>query len=571
MHSDLLFGLLVLLALAMGLALLFRSRGWSMLIAYLTAGAIATNLNFVEHDQNVAVIAEIGAVLVLFSLGLELDLDKLRQHFRRIIIVAGVQISLTLSIGSFLIWLLGLSFGASVAIGACLTLSSTLMVLKALDEKGLRNKQEGQTVLGLLLAQDICIGPLMLLVSLANPVSGGGHLWAIGLGTVVLLLATVGLRRALATRVIAKIRGANSNEIDIAFALVMAMGAAMLAEFFHLGAAVGAFLVGLALGDRNHREVVENAVRPIQAPLAVLFFASIGLQFELSVVFDHFFLICIALFISVALKAAIASFAFYLANMPLKSSIGCGMMVGQIGEFSFVIAANGYAGGALDLETYQIIIAIACISLAMTPILISGANRFLPRSRLENIVQLSETIVGAGLGPVGNAVVEALRHAGQPLMLVDRNPKLLETWQDEKDILLHEGRIEDMEDWLPVLGKRPRAVILTFPIPDTSAIVAKNLHRVDADLTVIARSPYIRGIDTLKAAGITHILCDEQAAAVALGPLLARALAHDQRERTEVSSQRLRRISRSFTRQSLEEPAVNETSPSPTNTEASPP
>ena len=133
-------------------------------------------------------------------------------------------------------------------------------------------------------------------------------------------------------------------------------------------------------------------------------------------------------------------------------------------------------------------------SLALTPVLIS-AQPLLPRSRLENIVQRSETIVIAGLGPVGNAVVEALRHAGQPLMLVDRNPKLFETWQDEKDIMLHEGRIEDMEDWLPVLGKRPRAVILTFPIPDTSAVVAKTCDG-SMLITVIARSPYIRGIDT---------------------------------------------------------------------------
>ena len=230
-----------------------------MLIAYLSAGAIAANLNLVEHNQNVAIIAEIGAVLVLLP-GPRTGPGQVSSAFSpycRGRWTANQPHPWWL----VLIWLLGLSVGASVAIGACLTLSSTLMVLKALDEKGLRNKQEGQTVLGLLLAQDISIGPLMLLVSLANPVDEGGHLWAIGLGSVVLLLATIGLRRALATRMIAKIRGANSSEIDIAFALVMAIGTAMLAEFFHLGAAVGAFLAGLALGDRNHREVVENAVR----------------------------------------------------------------------------------------------------------------------------------------------------------------------------------------------------------------------------------------------------------------------------------------------------------------------
>ena len=252
----------------------------------------------------------------------------------------------------------------------------------------------------------------------------------------------------MASRVIEKIRAANASEIEIAFALVMAIGAAALAEFFHLGAAVGAFLAGLALGDRNHREVVERAVRPIQAPLAVLFFASIGLQFELSIITNNFLLICLALFISMALKAAIAGFAFHMAGLSFRTSIGSGMMVGQIGEFSFVIAANGFTTGAFDQEIYQVIIAVACISLAMTPVLISFASHFCHGLASKKSSSVQKPLI-AGLGPVGNSVVEALKHAGQPLMLVDRNPKLLEAWQDEEGVLLHEGRIEDMEDWLP--------------------------------------------------------------------------------------------------------------------------
>ena len=152
------------------------------------------------------------------------------------------------------------------------------------------------------------------------------------------------------------------------------------------------------------------------------------------------------------------------------------------------------------------------------------ARHFLPQSRLDSVVDRDETIVVAGLGPVGNAVVEALKHAGQPLMLVDRNEKLLAPWQGTADVRCHHGRIEDMDDWLPALGKRPRAVILTFPIPDTSALVAQRILQVDPQMIIIARSPYAATIDDLRQAGIQYVLCDEIAAAAALGPLLDRAL-----------------------------------------------
>ncbi|MFW5829835.1 MAG: NAD-binding protein [Planctomycetota bacterium] len=178
--------------------------------------------------------------------------------------------------------------------------------------------------------------------------------------------------------------------------------------------------------------------------------------------------------------------------------------------------------------------AIACLSLALTPVLISLAVPLLPRSPLERLSGRSEDIVVAGLGPVGNTVVQALQRAGHRLFLVDRNPKLLAPWQHTERVTCIQAGVEDLESWLPQLGARPRAMVLSFPIADTSALVAERIRKLDRHLPIIARCPYRSQIAILTQAGIQHVICDEDATITAFEPLLAQALAVDPRQTTDV-------------------------------------
>ena len=293
-----------------------------------------------------------------------------------------------------------------------------------------------------------------------------------------------------------------------------------------MGAAIGAFCAGLALGGNEHRHTIETATRPLQGLLAILFFVSVGMQFSPSFVWENWPLVLAGLGVSVLLKSTLAGIAFRLAGMPARSAIGAGIMVGQVGEFSFVLAAAALrdTGNPDDDLIYKLVISIACLSLAGTPGLIAIARRLLPRPQLERITRRGDRVLVAGLGPVGNTVVQNLHAAGYPLMLVDRNEKLLAPWDHTAHVLCHQGRIEDMEDWLPALGERPRVVILTFPIADTSAVVADRLLRLEPGLLIIARAQFEAQIPTLINAGVHHVICDERATADALAPLLERVL-----------------------------------------------
>lgn len=532
MHSGLLTTILLLLGLGLILVLVAQRLGVSALVAYLVTGGLAVSFGWAESSDNIKTVGEVGAALLLFSIGLELDLPGMRKRIKQVVTGAVMQIGATVCVGGLLMYTLGETWQASLTIGCCLALSSTLMVLRALDEQNLRNKEVGRTIVGLLLTQDVCLAPMVILLSILVPPEGhaGQPFWVPLLGGVALISFTILLRKVVMAKLFARIVAARVPELEVAFSVSVAIGTAFLTESVGLGAAVGAFCAGLAMGGDEHRHSIETATRPLQGLMAILFFMTIGLQFDLNFVMNNVGLVLGALVVSVIIKAALAGFALRLAGLPPRMAIGAGIMVGQVGEFGFVLAANG----PLNSDTFKLVVAVACLSLTITPFLVMAGRPFLPRSRLADHLKRGETIVVAGLGPVGNTVVESLHSEGIPLLLVDRNTKLLAPWQGTEGIRCIEGRIEQMDDWLPELNERPRVVILTFPIPDTSALVAERLRAIDQSMTIIARAPFLAQRETLYRAGVKMVICDEEATAKALQPMLDEILsASDERNETQ--------------------------------------
>jgi Kef-type K+ transport system membrane component KefB len=527
MHHILVTEVLILLLIGMPLALLMRRFGLSSLLAYLVAGAMAAVFGLTDSPE-VTTLAEIGATLLLFTIGLEMDLRMIRRQLRQIVIAAMGQLGSTIALGTWLLHLLGLSWPAAFAIGSCLGLSSTLVVIRALDERHLRERREGQTVLGVLLTQDLCLPLLLVALTLVLPGDGAERpsLWLQGLGLVGILGLTVLLRAGLADSILGRLFATRLPELEVAAGVLAALGAAWFSVHMGLGEAVGAFCAGIALGSDQHRRTIETSMRSLEGLFAIVFFTSIGLQFDLGYVLAEPLLVCGALLVSVLMKAVLAALALRLSGLDWRGAIGSGLMLGQVGEFSFVLAATAFGGGAgvLEEQHFKLVVAVTCLSLALTPILIALGTPLLPRSILERITGRSQTVVVAGLGPVGNTVVQALHDAGADLLLIDRNPKLLEPWANTSGVRCLQGQIEAVEQWLPQLGARPRAVVLAFPIPDTSALVAERLRAHDPELVLVARCPYRAQIPILTQAGIQHVICDEDATAAALQPLITNQL-----------------------------------------------
>lgn len=519
--------LLILLSMCLVVALIFSRIGVSALVAYLVAGVLAGPRVFgLVDDATIAPLADIGATLLLFALGLEMDLDDLRKQIRSVGIASVLQIGLTIGAGAGLLGLAGIDWRLGMAVGACLAMSSTLLLLRALDDRGLRNRPEGRMAINLCLMQDVALGPLLLLLSFVLPGSNRPAPWIMITGLIGVLTLTVLLRRMLATVIIRRMRAARLSELEVVFAVLVAVGAATFTHACGLGSALGAFCAGLAFGSHDDREAIEVAVKPLQGLTAIFFFVATGVLFDPKYLVTHLELVVPALLVSILLKALIAGFALRVAGLPLRSAIGCGILVGNLGEFGLVLAGALFST-SLDpalKELHRLVVTITFLSFLSMPFLVRLATSFLPRSCLAGMSGTGETVVVAGLGPVGNTVVDTLRQQGLPLLLVDRNERLLKPWQNVPGVRCHRGRIEDMEDWLPMIGHRPSLVVLTFPVADASALVTERLRAIDPMLVVIARSPFAAQIDQLRAAGARYVICDEDATAAALLPMLSEAL-----------------------------------------------
>jgi CPA2 family monovalent cation:H+ antiporter-2 len=406
-------------------------------------------------------------------------------------------------------------------------MTSTVLLVRLLDERRLRHRPESQLAMGVSLVQDIALGPILVALSLLIPLGERHSTWQIAGGLALCLAATAALRRFLASALFQRVRAAQMPELEVAFSVMLALGAAVLTERCGLGAALGAFCAGLAFGGDENRNLVDAGTRPLQGLTAIVFFMAMGALFDPAFALHHAGTVAALVGVGLLVKAPVCWLVLRLGGLRGRSAVGYGLALAPVGEFSFVLATAAFAN-AHDQRLhylYQLVVAATCINLAATPLLFLLAERFLPRSGLDAVRARGRTIVVAGLGPVGNSVVETLRRQGHALFLVDRNERLLSTWRDAAGVRIHLGRIEDMEAWLPELGHRPALVVLTFPIADASAEVARRLRALEPGLPIIARAPFQAQVDLLRAAGAQWVICDERATAEALLPMLAEALA----------------------------------------------
>lgn len=533
-----LVSVLAILALGLVIVLGFQRLGVSALVAYLVTGVVAgpSVLGLVSPD-GLAPIAEVGAAMLLFSIGLEIDVAAARRRLRAVLTASTIQIGLTILAGTLAAWMAGLPLPAAVAVGACLTMTSSIVLMRALDERKIRSRDEGQITLSISLVQDIALGPLLLLIATLAPVGHRANPVMLAAGIAIFVVLTVLLRRAMASRLVARLRASKLPELETAFGVTVALGAAGFAERMGLGAAMGAFAAGLALGGKGSREVIEASTRSLTGMTAILFFAAMGSLFDIRFVIAHIWQVGALSLVAVVIKAPIAALAMRMTGLPWRRAWGSGLLLAQIGEFSFVLAAGAFGASLVPEQQhlYRLVVATTCISLASAPLLAWLAKPLLPTPNLASLGGRGDTVVVAGLGPVGNTVVDTLRRHGVPLLLIDRNERLLAPWTGVQGVQTHLGRIEDMEDWMPLIGHRPPLVVLTFPVADASAVVARRLRSLDPRLRIIARAPFTAQVQLLHDAGAQEVICDEAETARALLPMLERALTaggNDARMRT---------------------------------------
>lgn len=378
MHSD---PILLQLLLASGLLLIvgsiMRFFGQPHVVAYLICGIALgpSGLDAIGDPKLFAQLGDIGVMLLLFFVGMKVHPRKLLAQWNRTIFLTVAQIFLSVALvgilGIFLDWPLA----RILLLGFVISLSSTAVVLSYLEDRGETDSKLGRDVVGILLAQDLAIVPMLISISLLGgeaPASGEFLRQMSGLLAIILFMAW--LTGAKRIRLPLGARLHRDHEVQVFAALLFFLGFANIAAFFHLSAPLGTFMAGMLIGVARETRWVGERLDSFRTLFVALFFVSVGSLVDLAFVAEHRMLVAGLLFGVVATNGIINAIAFRLLGEPWGHSIVGGAMLAQIGEFSFVLVAAGMASGAIGPFTYKLTILLIALSLLLSPAMIALAR-----------------------------------------------------------------------------------------------------------------------------------------------------------------------------------------------------
>jgi len=501
------FTLITTIAVSFGLALLMgviaNRLKLPVLVGYLTAGVImsANTPGFVADMELSGQLAEIGVILLMFGVGLHFSLKDLLAVRRIALPGALVQISVATAFGAAVALSWGWNPGVSIVYGVSLSTASTVVLLRALEQRGLLKSVNGSIAVGWLIVEDVAMVLVLVLLPpladwLRSDVSGAptdvsslslliSVLFTFGKVAIFIALMLVVGRRVF-PKLLWYVASTNSNELFIlsviAVAIGIAYGSAML---FGVSFALGAFFAGMVMreSDLSHRAAHESL--PLRDAFSVLFFVSVGMLFDPDILIEQPFHLVATLGIIIIVKS-LAAFLLVLAfRYPLNTALTVSASLAQIGEFSFILAGLGVSLGLLPVEAQSLILAGAFISITLNPLVFkliepaqawirsrSGVARILERSD-DPLAELPTTVTSSyvtshvvlvGYGRVGGRIGETLRKEGIPLVVAEQNRETVEGLRKRG---IHAVAGDAAEPAVLIQAHIARAAMLVIAVPDT--------------------------------------------------------------------------------------------------------
>ena len=369
--------IVIAVALSFGLVL-----GWlrqPAIVGYIIAGVVLgpSGFSLVEDREQINFLAELGVLLLLFAIGMELSIQAFRAVLKFAVLGTIAQIVISLAVVGIVAIVFGWTWERMIVIGFAVSLSSTAVAIKMLDEVGELRRETGRRAVGILIAQDLAVVPMMLIVAALAPskdVSAQSLLPLVGAVAFLAFFIWFLGRRG---RVRLPFRNLTRGQADLVTlaALGYCFAAAAMSGLFGLSTAYGAFLAGLLLGNSTDRKVMLRVTLPIQGVLLMAFFVSIGLLLDLTYIWEHLTQVLLLLLIVTLGKTAMNVGILRTLGEPWPRAWLGGLVLGQIGEFSFVLAALGLSVLAITDDTYRLFVAVIAMSLVISPIWLDSARR----------------------------------------------------------------------------------------------------------------------------------------------------------------------------------------------------
>jgi len=508
-----------------------------IILGYLVIGAAIGPhaLGWVSDQELVQSVATIGVALLMFTLGLEVSVAQLRQ-VGRVGLWGGVaQIALTAAAGLLVGFFgFGWTLAQSAVFGMGISLSSTMVCLKILMDRGEVDSAHGRIMVAILILQDISVVVLVLLESTLGA-SGQSPLWllALDVGKAVIFVAlAIAAGLWVVPWLLGNVGGVRTRELFLLTVVVLCLAAALGTSVLGLSVVFGAFVVGLVLRESRFASQVLTEVTPLRDVFATLFFVSLGMLLDLSFVADHWEMVLITVGAVAAIKIGIVSGVVRLFGYNARIAVFSGFGLFQIGEFSFVLAQTGMNMDIVTEDFYSLIVASAIITMLLTPLslaLVSWLHHKTPLSTLPLLLngsakgadglpeplQASNTVLVAGYGRVGQNVARALRDARVPLVVIDIDPEVTYKSRCDRVPSIY-GDASNMHVLSTLDMKKVKALVVTYPDPLAVSATVQAALKLNPELRIVARVHRQEDVERIRRLGVVELVSPEYEASVEL-------------------------------------------------------
>ena len=536
MHDlDVLRDLAIITGLAIPIVALAHRVRLPPLVAFLLTGVVIgpSGAGLIPDPEAVSALSEIGVVLLLFAIGLEFSLSVVLRWGRSVLVAGGAQaggmIALVAGAGAAS----GVPLGRALFYGFLAAMSSTAVVTRAYSDRGELDTPPGRESVSILLFQDLCVVPFMLLVPLlAGRAEAGTGLWLRVLGGLAVVGALVVGGRAVVRWTLDRVVLVRDRELFTLCIGFFALATALVTAGVGFSLAIGAFLAGLIISDSEYGLQALSDVLPFRALFSGVFFTSIGMLLDVPLVLGQPLLVVGAALALIAVKALVTTGAVMLRGRSLDVALTTGLSLAQVGEFAFVLAAAGLPLGLFADDHYQLFLSVAALSMMATPFLVATARpvadalvRRLPgRRAVTGAPAAADAAHGhaviVGYGVAGRYLTRMLRAAGITVVVVDQNLELVrQARADGVLAVFGDGTRHAVLE--SVSAARSRIIVYAVSSPVDERRGAAVAHEVAPAARVVVRTRYVRSIDDLMRQGATDVVVEEFEASL---ELFARAL-----------------------------------------------
>jgi len=519
---------LAIIAAFVGGAIVMR-MGQPPVLGYLLAGlAIGPHaIGLVSDVDRVRVLAEIGVAFLMFALGVEFSLVELRRVRNVAVFGGATQILLVMAMGLPVGRMLGLDWRGGIYLGSLMALSSTMVAIKLLMDRGEMDSLHGRIALGFLIVQDLSVVPLMVILpTLARPEGNLLVPLAIAVGkAVVVLLVTYYLGTRVIPWLLLRVAETNSREMFLLAVVTLALGTAIATNYFGLSFAFGAFLAGIIVSESEFNRQVLAEIMPLRDIFATLFFVSVGMLINLSFVLTNALMVLSVVGVIIIGKFVVCAALPLAFGYPGRAAIFAGLTLAQIGEFSFVLAQLGLDRGIISDYLYSLTLTAALGTILLAPTLLTlapattkalqslpGLGRLFAERAVvygeKEMAQLTQHVVIAGFGRVGRELADALERRGFKYAVIDYNPHVVEEAK-RRNIPAVYGDAANEAVLAHVNLPKARVLAITLPEPAVAEVAIRNARRINSRLDIIVRAHSVLELQRMRQTGATEVVHPE--------------------------------------------------------------